>query len=251
MNKPKADHIYGISPAVAIEQKAGAKNPRSTVGTSTEVYDYLRLLFARIGKTICFNCGKVVTRDSVKSVAEWLESQNEGAKFYLTFPLQLHEGRNPQSEIEHLKRRGFFRIIIDNKYFDLNDSLPKVKINAQIFSVIDRIKIKRGTMHEKMADSIETTFKEGYGRLTIIDAEKWEKHKFNKFYECCGIRYEEPEPRFFSFNNPFGACPVCQGFGRTVGYDMDLIVPNSNLSISEGAIAPWRTPKFSKILMEP
>jgi excinuclease ABC subunit A len=250
MSKPDVDFIYGICPAVAIEQKTGARNPRSTVGTSTEIYDFLRLLFARVGKTYCFDCGKVVTKDSVKTVSEWIEAQSESDKFYLGFPIHAHEGRTVKEEIALLKKKGFFRIFNKNKLIDLNssDTLPRSKKNIHV--VVDRFKITKGEVRERLADSIETTFKEGEDRLTVINADTNQVKEFTKFYECCGIRYEELEPRFFSFNNPFGACPVCQGFGKTMGYDMDLIIPNKNLTLLEGAIAPWRTVKFSKHLRD-
>ena len=250
MNKPDVDLITGISPAVAIEQKKGIRNPRSTVGTTTEIYDYLRLLFARIGKTICFSCEKVVEKDSVKTVAEFLEAQNDGDKYYLGFPIHQHKGRTVIEELELLKKRGFFRIFNKNKLLDLNElkSTPRSKKNLIV--VVDRIKIKTGKMREALADSIETTFKEGEGRLSIISVDSNKVNNFTQFYECCGIKYEEPEPRFFSFNNPFGACPVCQGFGKTMGFDEDLIIPNPKLSLIEGAIAPWRTVKFSKHLRD-
>jgi excinuclease ABC subunit A len=250
MNKPEVDFIYGISPAVAIEQKTGARNPRSTVGTSTEVYDYLRLLFARIGKTICFDCEKVVKKDSVKSVSEWLEEKEDGAKYYLGFPIHPHEGRTVKEEMDLLKKRGFFRIFNKNKLIDLNETKTSPRSKKNLYVVIERLKVKKGSVREKLADSIETTFKEGEGRLVLINPETNKINQFNQFYECCGIRYEEPEPRFFSFNNPFGACPVCQGFGRTMGYDDDLIVPNPKLSLTQGAIAPWRTVKFSRHLRD-
>lgn len=246
INKPEVDIITGICPAVAIEQKTGSKNPRSTVGTSTEIYDYLRLLYARIGKTICFSCGKVVTKDTVGTVSEWLETKEESDKFYLAFPIHSHEGRTIQDEIDLLIKKGFFRIYHKNEIINLNEEYALPKSKDEIFVVIDRFKIKKGRVRETLADSIETTFKEGEGKLVIINADTNEVKDFNQFYECCGIRYEEPEPRFFSFNNPFGACPVCQGFGKTMDYDMDLIVPNPNLSIIDGAIAPFRTVKFSK-----
>jgi excinuclease ABC subunit A len=250
MNKPEVDFIFGISPAVAIEQKAGGRNPRSTVGTSTEIYDYLRLLFARIGKTICFNCGKIVKKDTVGTVAEWLEEQNEETKFYLGFPIHSHEGRSVKEEINLLKKKGFFRIYVKDKLIDLNETKTPPRSKKEIVVVLDRFKIKKGKVRESSAESIESAYKEGEGRLTIINADNNEIKYFTKFYECCGIRYEEPDPRFFSFNNPFGACPVCQGFGKTMGYEMDLIVPNPKLSLMEGAIAPWRTVKNSKYLRD-
>jgi len=247
INKPDVDLIKGICPAVAIEQKKGSRNPRSTVGTSTEVYDYLRLLFARVGKTICFDCGKEVKKDSVASVVKWIEAQPEGSKYYLTFPL-IHKGGKIAGELSLLKKRGFFRIFVKGKLLNLNEEKTNVKSRKNIYVVIERFKSKKESIRERFSDSIETTFREGEGRLSIIDAASGKVKNFNTFYECCGIRYEEPEPRFFSFNNPFGACPVCQGFGRTLDYDMNLIVPNPNLSIAEGAVAPWRTVKFSKYL---
>ena len=250
MNKPEVDFIFGISPAVAIEQKTGGRNPRSTVGTSTEIYDYLRLLFARIGKTICFNCGKVVKKDTVGSVTEWLEEQSEETKFYLGFPMHLHEGRSIKDEINLLKKKGFFRIYLKEKLIDLNETKTLPRSKKEIVVVLDRFKIKKGNVRETLAESIEIAFDEGEGRLSVINTDYNEVKYFTKFYECCGIRYEEPDPRFFSFNNPFGACPVCQGFGKTMGYEMDLIVPNPELSLMEGAIAPWRSIKYSKYLRD-
>lgn len=249
MNKPDVDFISGISPAVAIEQKVGAKTSRSTVGTTTEIYDYLRLLFARIGKTICFSCGKEVKKATTSTVIEWLKEKQNGTKFYLAFPMHDHEGHSIKEELELIKRRGFFRIYSENAYHDLNENnyLPKSK--EDVYIIIERFKLNKENVDE-LADSIEVTFKEGENRLSLIDAEKGEIKEFNKFYECCGIRYEEPEPRFFSFNNPFGACPVCQGFSKVMGIDMNLVVPNPNLSIMEGAIAPFKSAKHSIYLRE-
>jgi len=250
LNKPDVDFITGISPAVAIEQKTGLKNTRSTVGTSTEVYDYLRLLFARIGKTICFNCGKEVKKDTTSTVVEYLSTLDEGTKCYLAFPLSSHEGRNVKEELELIKKRGFFRVFYKNELHDLTETSLNPKSKKDVAVVVERMKVQHTGLREKFADSIETTFKEGDNRLLIINAETNELAEFNKFYECCGIRYEEPEPRFFSFNNPFGACPVCQGFSKVLGVDMNLVVPNPGLTLLDGAIAPWRTPKFSQYLRE-
>ncbi len=250
MDKPEVDFIYGISPAVAIEQKTGSKNPRSTVGTSTEIYDYLRLLFARIGKTVCVVCGNVVKKDSVSTVTDWLEGEGEENRFYLGFQIHSHEGRNIKEELELLKKKGFFRIYYKGEMIDLNEKYTQPKDKKEIYIVIDRFKVKKGKVRELLADSIESAFREGEGRIAVINADSGTVKQFNKFFECCGIRYEEPEPRFFSFNNPFGACPICQGFGKTMGYEMDLIIPNPNLSLMEGAIAPWRTAKYSKYLRD-
>jgi len=254
MNKPDVDLIQGISPAVAIEQKTVARNSRSTVGTTTEVYDYLRLLFARIGKTICFECGKEVKRATTTTVIEWLENQPDGTKFYLGFPLHKHKGHKVKEEIDLLKKRGFFRIYSKKKLIDLNEEKLSVKSAKNIRVIIERFKTDSADgadkIREKLSDSIEVTFKEGENRIVIINSETGEEKEFNKYYECCGIRYEEPEPRFFSFNNPFGACPVCQGFSKTIGIDMNLVIPNPNLSIMDGAIAPFRGAKYSSFLRD-
>jgi excinuclease ABC subunit A len=250
MNKPDVDFIQGISPAVAIEQKTVARNSRSTVGTTTEIYDYLRLLFARIGKTICFQCGKEVKKATTTTVVDWLEEQEEGTKFYLGFPLHEHEGHSAKEEVELLKKRGFFRIYNGKKLIDLNEEKNSVKSAKDIRVIIERFKVDKEGVREKLSDSIEVTFKEGESRLILINAETGEEKEFNKFYECCGIRYEEPEPRFFSFNNPFGACPVCQGFSKTIGIDMNLVIPDPNLSIMDGAIAPFRGAKYSSFLRD-
>jgi excinuclease ABC subunit A len=250
MNKPDVDFIQGISPAVAIEQKTGAKNTRSTVGTTTEVYDYLRLLFARVGKTICFECGKEVKKATTGTVSDWLEEQPEDSKFYLAFPLHMHEGHSIKEEIDLLKKRGFFRIYFKNNMIDLTEEVKLPGKKDKVSIVIDRFKVQKGNIRERLSDAIEVTFKEGEDRLVLINADTHEEKEFNKFYECCGIRYEEPEPRFFSFNNPFGACPVCQGFSRVIGVDMNLVVPNPSLSISDGALAPFRSAKYSTHLRD-
>lgn len=250
MNKPDVDFIYGISPAVAIEQKKGARNPRSTVGTSTEIYDYLRLLYARIGITYCFDCGNVVKKDTVGTISNWLEEKEDSTKLYLGFPIHKHKGRKVSEEITLLIKQGFHRVFYKKNLIDLNTAEKFPRSKEGLYVVIDRFKVKKGKMREALADSLEITFKEGEGKLVIINPETGEVSNFNNSYECCGIKYDEPEPRFFSFNNPFGACPVCQGFGKTIGYDMERVVPNENLSILEGAIAPWRTQKFSKHLRD-
>ena len=182
MNKPDVDLIQGISPAVAIEQKTGGKNTRSTVGTTTEIYDYLRLLFARIGKTICFECGNEVKKASTSTVSDWLEEQPDEAKFYLTFPLHIHESSSVKQEVELLKKRGFFRIYVKNKMIDLNEEEFLLKKKDDIRVVVERFKIKKGNMREKLSDSIEVTFKEGENRLIIINADSGEQTEFNKFY---------------------------------------------------------------------
>ncbi len=165
MNKPDVEYIQGISPAVAIEQKTGAKNTRSTVGTTTEVYDYLRLLYARVGKTICFQCGKEVKKATTGTVSDWLEEQPEDSKFYLGFPLHAHEGHTIKEEIDLLKKRGFFRIYFKKKLVDLNEETKSPAKRDKVSVIIERFKVQKGKVRERLSDAIEVTFKEGEDRL--------------------------------------------------------------------------------------
>ncbi len=252
MDKPDVDSIQGISPAMAIEQKTNTRNPRSTVGTVTEVYDYLRLLFARVGRTYCHNCGAPVKKDSVRTVIERLKQEKDGTRIYIEFPLRDHPGRSVDEEVDSLKKRGFFRLVIGNEIVDLNET-PKVKAKKKDIRVlVDRLVQRKDGGDGRLADSIQTTFAEGDGYVIVQNLESGEEIKFSEHFECahCGIKYEEPEPRLFSFNNPYGACPDCQGFGRSVGIDMDLVVPDRAKSIREGAIHPWTTPVHGKHLRD-
>ncbi|MBI4548101.1 MAG: excinuclease ABC subunit UvrA [Ignavibacteriae bacterium] len=250
MDKPDVDFIQGISPAIAIEQKTMSRNPRSTVGTTTEIYDYLRLLFARIGKTYCYKCGQLVQRDSVRTVLEKLRAESQEhreLKLYILFPLHEHKDATLLQELENLKKQGFFRVLYKNELIDLNErSINSKAKKRDILVLVDRLMFRNDTEDTRWVDSIEMAFKagDGYAIIKLLDVEK-ELH-FNQHYECsrCNIRYEEPDPRLFTFNNPYGACPKCQGFGRAVGIDMDLVVPNKDLSIRDGAIHPWTTPKW-------
>ena len=254
MDKPDVDFIQGISPAIAIEQKTTARNPRSTVGTTTEIYDYLRLLFARIGKTFCSNCGSLVQRDSVATVLERLRKESEGqaeSKIYVLFPLSDHPKATLQQEMENLKKQGFFRMMVQNEIIDLNEQKLSSKTKKKdVFVLVDRLIFRNNQNDSRLVDSIETSFAsgDGYAVIKFLDSDK--EVKFNQHFECsnCNIRYEDPDPRLFSFNNPFGACPKCQGFGRSVGIDMDLVVPNKDLSIRDGAIQPWTFPKWHENL---
>lgn len=249
ISKPDVDSIIGISPAIAIEQKTGSKNSRSTVGTTTEIYDYLRLLFARIGKTICFICNNEVKLASTSVILNWLKQQEDESKYYICFPLPNHQGYSISEELDSIKKRGFFRVYFENKYWDLNENevIPNSKEN--VYVIVERFNLNKNKIDD-ILDTIEVTYKEGNNRLAFINYETGEINKFNKFYECCGVKYQEPEPRFFSFNNPFGACPVCQGFGKVIGIDYNLVIPNTNLSIMDGAIAPFKSVKYSTHLRE-
>jgi excinuclease ABC subunit A len=261
MDKPDVDFIQGISPAVAIEQKTSTRNPRSTVGTTTEIYDYLRLLYARIGKTYCRNCGNLVQKDSVGTVLEKLRAESgeqktesrgqREMKLYILFPLHEHKDATLAQEIENLKKQGFFRVLYKDQLIDLNEqSLEKKAKKSDIKILVDRLIYRSNGDERRIADSIETAFKIGGGYLIIKFVENGNELKFNQHFECanCGIRYEEPDPRLFSFNSPFGACPKCQGFGRSVGIDLDLVVPDKEKSLQEGAIHPWTFPKWKENL---
>ena len=253
MDKPDVDLIQGMSPAIAIEQKTNTRNPRSTVATTTEIYDYLRLLFARVGKTYCRVCGRVITRDSVHSVVDRVSQETEGSKFYITFPMREHEGHSLKEELASLKKRGFFRLVVNGELIDLNER-SYTSSKKGIFVLVDRFVLRKNekASETRLADSIQTAFVEGDGYAMLYDLETKEQLSFNQHFECPvdHIRYEEPEPHLFSFNNPIGACPKCQGFGRAVGLDMDLIVPNKDKTLRDGAIQPWTTPKFRENLRD-
>jgi excinuclease ABC subunit A len=267
MDKPDADLITGLAPAIAIEQKTTGKNPRSTVATQTEIYDHLRLLFARIGTTYSPISGRKVTKDTPRSVALEVEEQlADGARFYLCFPVPEHSGIALRDELKSLRERGFFRIVLlptekqaergeRPEILDLNDTEPSNVNNYgrnRLLVLVDRLKVKNGddATRDRIAESVEQAFKEGDGRCTIQAVPREgsipEALEFSHFFERDGMRFEEPSPLMFSFNSPVGACPECQGFGRVPGLDPDLIVPNKELSIKQGAIAPFRTDKWSK-----
>ncbi len=256
MDKPDVDLIQGISPAMAIEQKTNTRNPRSTVGTSTEVYDYLRLLYARIGRTFCTRCGKPVERDSVQTVLATLarmlqETGKPELRLYVTFPLPLHPKESIEQALTNLKMEGFFRVVVAGEIIDLNEKSVPPRVRARDINVlVDRSVYRGEEADNRIADSVETAFASGNGIATLLVPETTERLHFNRNFACsdCHITYEEPDPRLFSFNNPFGACPECQGFGRAIGIDMDLVVPNRGKSIREGAIQPWSTPKFKEHL---
>jgi len=255
MDKPDVDFIQGISPAIAIEQKTTARNPRSTVGTTTEIYDYLRLLFARIGKTVCSRCGQLVGRDSVRTLTERLlrESDGKEMKLYVLFPLHQHKEATLKQELENLKKQGFFRLLYKGEILDLNERAPSARTKKnELLVLVDRLTFRPGEENPRLAEAFEMACTAGDGYAVVKLLESGEELRFNQHFECsnCGIRYEEPDPRMFSFNNPFGACPKCQGFGRSVGIDMDLVVPHKGKSIRDGAIQPWTTPKWHNNLRD-
>jgi excinuclease ABC subunit A len=248
MNKPDVDFIQGIAPAIAIEQKTVARNPRSTVGTTTEIYDYLRLLYARIGKTYCRNDGELVRRDSVRTVLEFCGGLDEGVKLYVLFQMHQHEGHTMDEELENLRKQGFIRIVLSGEIINL-DETPVVKATKdEVFVLVDRIVWRGDTDVSRFTDSLETAFVEGDGRIRLHMLDSGAHREFTTRHACslCDTSYMEPEPQLFSFNSPAGACPVCQGFGRTTGIDPNLVIPNPNKALADAAVQPWTTPKHSK-----
>jgi len=248
MDKPDVDFMQGIAPAIAIEQKTTSRNPRSTVGTTTEIYDYLRLLYARIGKTWCVNDGELIQRDSVRTVMERLEALPQGSKLYLMFPMHAHEGHSMQEELENLRKQGFIRVVIGDDIVDLESTDTVDVEKEEVLVLVDRLVWKGGKDSGRFSDSLQTAFVEGDGYVRVRLLDSGEEWSFSARFACgkCGTVYSEPEPQLFSFNSPAGACPTCQGFGRTTGIDPNLVIPNENKSLGEGAVQPWSTPKHSK-----
>jgi excinuclease ABC subunit A len=248
MNKPDVDLIQGIAPAIAIEQKTTNRNPRSTVGTTTEVYDYLRLLYARIGKTYCRNDGTLVQRDSVRTAMERIESLPEGSKLYIMFPMHPHEGHSVEEEIDNLRKQGFIRVVIGEELINLEEVVRIDAAKKDILILVDRLIWKRDSDPSRFTDSLQTAFVEGDGNVRVRVLDSGEEWNFSARFDCavCNTIYSEPEPQLFSFNSPAGACPTCQGFGRTTGIDPNLVIPNENKTLADGAVQPWTTPKHSK-----
>src|SRR5215212_3761079 len=269
IDKPDVDEIVGIAPAIAIRQKNSTRNPRSTVGTQTEVYDYLRLLFARAGQTYCRVCGRLVTRDSPDSIAdEVFANLAEGTRFYVLFPAsaglteaniekpQRRRGASRQWVTAHLMslmQRGFSRLFVDGKTIELQSPDDYQRDDFKnVFVLVDRL-TARPDVHQRLVDSLEICFQEGHGTALIETAEPEPKRMwFSERFECKYDHtvYATPEPRLFSFNNPYGACPTCQGFGNTIGLDLDLVIPNPGLSLKDGAIEPWTRPQHEWALTE-
>jgi excinuclease ABC subunit A len=259
MDKPDVDYIKGLCPAIAIEQKVITRTPRSTVGSMTEIYDYLRLLFARVGKTYSPVSGQVVKKSDVGEVVETIARLKSGDKVLLLVPLKAHKNREWREELQILLQKGFARLYVAGETIRLEDILesgdfgalkktgPVSKTGPAVSVLVDRLIVKafdEGDRH-RIADSVGTAFYEGEGELWLEVNEKDRIHFSNRF-EMDGILFEEPVPNLFSFNNPFGACPTCEGFSQVLGIDPDLVIPDKRLSLFEGAIAPWKGEKLSR-----
>ncbi|WP_436514357.1 excinuclease ABC subunit UvrA [Ekhidna sp. To15] len=247
MEKPEVDYIKGVAPAIAIEQKVSSRNPRSTVGTTTEIYDYLKLLFARIGKTISPVSGKEVKKDTVTDVVDYILSHQDGAKLMITTPLKQKDKRSLAKELEILMSKGYTRILIGDEVAFIEDVLKsKEKPKQAIEILIDRAVVQNDEATQfRLADSVQTAFFEGEGDCFVTIVGKGKKNYSDRF-ELDDILFEEPSVNFFSFNNPYGACRRCEGFGRVLGIDPDLVIPDRNLSVYEGAIAPWKGETMKK-----
>ena len=245
LNKPKVDSIKGISPAIAIEQKVNATNPRSTVGTSTEIYDYLKLLFTRIGKIYSPVSGKEVKKDTVTDVINFIKTFSEGNKLLLLAPIHLEEGRTMENKLQALAQQGYARVKVKNEVIRI-DELKKKGLPKKIQLVIDRVITKDDDdFYNRLADAIQVAFFEGKGELYIEDLSEEKITEFNNRFEADGMLFMEPNVHLFSFNNPYGACPTCEGYGDVIGIDADLVIPNTALSIYENAIFPWRGESMS------
>src|SRR5687767_14643686 len=283
MEKPDVDKIEGICPAIAIRQKNSVRNPRSTVGTMTEIHDYMRLLYARVGRTFCRQCGQEVTRETAEVVARQLGELPGGSRILIGFEIPVvvmpadpaadaadagedlpekdERASDPVVEmLNALRRRGFGRLLMDGRavlFEDIDQASLRGRTTLEV--VVDRVKIE-GDLRSRLTDSIETSYREGGGAAfamllsdtTLLSDTAPRRLAFSERFECrtCGITYEQPQPRLFSFNNPFGACPTCHGFGNIIELDMDLVVPDPSKSINQGAIEPWSKPHYRSQLAE-
>jgi len=243
LNKPKVDYIKGIAPAIAIEQKVNSVNPRSTVGTSTEIYDYLKLLFARIGTTYSPISGKEVKKHTVTEVLNYIKTLELNTKLLLLSPVHIPEERSVLQTLKILAQQGYARIKYKNKILRIEE--VTTEIEHDFFLVIDRIVVKNDEdFYNRLGDAIQTAFFEGKGECIIENIKTNKQTPFNNKFELDGISFLEPNTHLFSFNNPYGACPTCEGYGNVIGIDKDLVVPNTSLSIYEDAILPWKSDSF-------
>ena len=286
IEKPDADMIDGIAPAVAIRQKNTTRNPRSTVATATEIYDYLRLLFARVGRTYCVNCGREVKKDTVDEVADIILALNPDTRLQVFFPLQRPGVASLQTEektarasrakksskssrgaapslsealktrLFDLRKAGFNRLYQGGQIFEFStpESLLDINFAEPVFVLVDRLTVTSES-RSRIVDAIETAYRESgevIFEIPAADDAEPRRLRFAQRFECkqCSIRYEEPEPRLFSFNNPYGACPKCQGFGNTIDFDLDLVIPDKMKTLAEGAIEPWTKPKYRPLFVD-
>jgi excinuclease ABC subunit A len=277
IEKPDVDVIEGIAPAVAIRQKNSTRNPRSTVGTATEIFDYLRLLFARIGRTYCLQCGGEVKRDTVDEIAGAVLALEEGTRLNVLFPLRAPAAEQPgktkgkskkkgaapvpiddalKERLADLRQKGFNRLYQKGQIFEFStpESLLDIDFSQPVFLLVDRV-VALPENRARIVDAVESGYRQS-GEVIFEtaprDGQPSEQLRFSQRFECkrCNLRYDEPEPRLFSFNNPYGACPRCQGFGNTIDFDLDRVIPDKTKTLNDGAIEPWTKPKYRPLLTE-
>ena len=276
IEKPDVDEITGIAPAIAIKQKNSTRNPRSTVATATEIYDYLRLLYARAGRTFCTHCGNEVRKDTMDEIAARVVALPQGRRFYVLYTLEVAAPQPAASRrgaakkparvspeairqaLGALQKRGFQRLFQAGRVHEFSspETLLDIDFSQPVYVVVDRLAID-AEMRSRLVDSVEICYREGRGEAILEFVAEGaggpaERMVFNERFECktCGAVYQEPEPRLFSFNNPYGACPRCQGFGNTVDFDINLVIPDRDKSLNEGAIQPWTKPRYGTLLAE-
>jgi len=253
MEKPQVEAIYGLSPAIAIEQKTGSRSSRSTVGTVTEIYDYLKLLFARIGRTFSPISGREVKRHTVQDVVDFILSQAEGTKLCILAPIHKANERSWEEELRIILQKGFSRIFYENEIKDISQLLEdpkniKFKKSHPVYLLIDRLALRNRddeTLYYRLSDSVQTAFFEGHDECYVLLLPD-DMHHFSDKFELDGMTFEEPSVALFSFNNPYGACPTCEGFGTTLGISEELVIPDPSLSVYSDAVAPWRTPRMNE-----
>ena len=245
MSKPECDYIKGIPPAIAIEQKVNTRNPRSTVGTSTEIYEYLRLLFARIGRTYSPISGVEVKKHQVSDIVETALSYPAGTRLALFAPITPPDGRTPRQQLEILRKEGYVRVLANDTIYRISEVLASDELlSYPLELLIDRLSVAdEPAWRNRLGDSAETAFFEGNGTCVVRfypDGGSAQRYEFSKRFEADGMRFEEPNDLMFSFNNPLGACPTCEGFGKVIGIDENLVVPDKSLSVYQGAVVCWK-----------
>ena len=253
LDKPKVEYIKGIAPAIAIEQKVNTTNARSTVGTSTEIYDYIKLLYARIGRTYSPISGQEVKKSTVTDVVNCVKELALDSKWLLLAPLHIEEGRKLQDKLKILQQQGFARVLVNHEMLRLDDFITSISDKKEkelekltIELIIDRIVVKNEEeFYNRLADAIQTAFYEGKGECFLQELNQNNRFSFSNNFELDGITFLEPNVHLFSFNNPYGACPSCEGYGNIIGIDSELVIPNTTLSIFENAIYPWRGESMS------
>ena len=245
LNKPKVDYIKGIAPAIAIEQKVNSTNPRSTVGTSTEIYDYIKLLFARIGKTYSPISGEIVKKHTVTDVTNFIKTFKEETKLLLLSPIRINEDRDLKTVLKVLSQQGYARVKYEDQIYRIDDLPIDKNYSNDLKLVIDRVIVRDNEdFYNRLSDAIQTAFFEGNGVCMIQDVSNNTLTEFNNKFELDGILFYEPNTHFFSFNNPYGACSTCEGYGDIVGIDEDLVIPNTGISIYNDAIYPYRSDAY-------